>query len=155
MSEPETLRQMLYFLGWLMDDPSHLSPTKFNAEVAKAARLEARGWKHLAGEGTDNPDELLKLLYDAPTPFLQNRNVPEGNGRRAGSKDSRYADRDALIIAEIQNGGDRQKAIRARYRIRKQYATHARRIKRKLEEINAETRRIIALQTPYLRSIKD
>jgi len=147
-----SLRGMLNFLGRLMDDPSKLSPTKLNAAIAKAARLEARGWKYLAGEGGDI-EELLKLIGEAPTTLLHNRNVPEGDGRRQGSKEEKYLSRDEMVIADIRNGKPKPAAIRERYRVRKQYATHAKRIKRKMDEQDAETQRIIRLQTPAIRLV--
>lgn len=148
----KTLRALLIFLGRLMDDPSKLSATKFNAALAEAARSEARGWKYLAGEGGDI-DELIALIGEAPTTLLRNRNVPDSNGRPDGSKTKQYMDKDALIIADIRKGTPKPAAIRARYRVHKQYATHAKRIKRKMDEQDAETRRIIALQTPDLRPV--
>jgi hypothetical protein len=155
----KTLRTLLIFLGRLMDDPSKLPPTKRNAAIARAARIEARGWKYLAGEGGDI-DELIELAGSAfgnpgepEAGLLRNRNVPESNGRRVGSKEKKYAAKDALIIADIRKGVERPAAIRARYPVRKQYATHSKRIKRKMDEQDVETRAIIGLQTPFIRPV--
>jgi hypothetical protein len=146
MNERKTLRELLIFLGRVMDDPSKLSPTKLNAEIAAAARLEARGWKHLAGEGGDI-DELITLVGEGTSQLLRNRNVPESHGRRVGSKEAKYVDKDAVVIAEITRGVKKHIAIYRHYPIRKQYPAHARRINRALEKIEAETRKTIALQT--------
>lgn len=138
MNKRKTLRALLIFLGRVMDDPSKLSETKRNAAIAAAARLEARGWKHLAGEGGDI-DELIALVGDQPE-LICNRKVPESHGRRVGRK---YADKDALVIADIARGVKKHIAIGRRYPIRKQYRTHARRIDRGLAKIEAETREIL------------
>jgi hypothetical protein len=103
MTEPQSLVWLLNFLGRLMDDKSKLSTTKFNAAVAKAARLEARGWKYLAGRSAENIDDLMRELYDAPTIFLRNRNVPDGDGRPEGSKDKKYAGTRENILTRRAN----------------------------------------------------
>jgi hypothetical protein len=152
MNKRRTLREMLIVLEQLKQDPSNLSRKKYTAAVAEAAQVEARGWKYLAGESEEDIDELIALVGDAPTIFLLNRNVPDGNGRRAGSKDSRYAERDAVIIAAIRNGAPKRRAVLEWHHIKKQYGAHehrhAKRIQRKMEEQDAEARRLIALQTP-------
>jgi hypothetical protein len=153
MNKRRTLSEMLKFLEQLRQDPSNLSPRKYIDEVAKAAQVEARGWKYLAGESEEDIDELIALVGDEPmTTFLLNRNVPDGNGRRTGSKDSRYAERDAVIITAIRNGALKRRAVIARRHIKKQYGAyehrHAKRIQRKMEEQDAEARCLVALQTP-------
>jgi hypothetical protein len=148
----KTLRALLIFLGRVMDEKSKLPPTRRNAEIASAARIEARGWRYLAGEA-DDIDELLAAVGEAPTLLLRNRIDPDSNHRPVGSKDEKYVKRDAAIIADIRGGADRQAAIRERYKVRKQYDTHARRIKRKMDEQDAETRETIRLQTPYIRPV--
>jgi hypothetical protein len=145
----KTLRALLIFLGRIMDDKSKLPPTKRNAVIAEAARMEARGWRYLAGE-PDDIDNLLAAVGEAPTLLLRNRLDPDHNHRPAGSKDKKYAAKDAAIIADIRDGKPKPAAIYERYRVRKQYRTHARRIKRKMDEQDAEARRIWELQTRQL-----
>jgi hypothetical protein len=151
MNKRRTLREMLIVLERLRQDRSNLSPRKYIAAIAEAAQVEARGWKYLAGESEEDIDELIVLAGDAPTIFVLNRNVPDGNGRRAGSKDSRYAERDAAIIAAIRNGALKRRAVIARHHIEKQYGAyehrHAKRIQRKMEEQDAEAWCLVALQT--------
>jgi hypothetical protein len=128
-------------------ESSTLSKSKFNAEVTKTAKLVARGWEYLAGDRSGDTEALMNELYNAPTVFIHNRKKPDSN-RPTGSKDKKYEAKDADIIADIRGGVKRPGAIRARYPIRVQYRSHAKRIKRKMDEQDAETRRIIALQTP-------
>ncbi|WP_369723686.1 hypothetical protein AB8Z38_06820 [Bradyrhizobium sp. LLZ17] len=148
----KTLRALLIFLGRIMDDKSKLPPTRRNAAIAQAARTESRGWRYLAGE-PDDINELLAVVGEAPSLLLRNRIDPDSNHRPIGSKDEKYAAKDAEIIAEIRGGKPKPAAIYARFKVRKQYGTHARRIKRKMDEQDAETRRIVALQTPNLHVV--
>jgi hypothetical protein len=148
MSGRETLHKFLLYLGRLLDEPTSLSPSKSNAVKLDAARLEARGWKYLAGYSTENVDELISLIGDqGMSTLLRHRRVPESNGRRVGSKEEKYISGDALVLADIARGVKKHIAIYRQYPIRKQYRTHARRIDRDLARIDAETREIIALQT--------
>jgi hypothetical protein len=157
MTKRRTLIKLLQFLGRLLQEPastSTLSPTKFTAARLEGALLEARGWRYLAGYSTENIDELTALIGDTGmSTLLRNRQVAESDGRPIGSKAKQYADKDAAIIADIRKGVSRPEAIKARYRISKQYRTHSKRIKRKMDAQDAETREIIRLQTPYIRAV--
>lgn len=153
MNKRKTLRALLIFLGRRMDDRSRLPPGRLNAEIAKAARIEARGWKFLAGEGGDI-DALIAEVGEAPHELLLHRHVPESNGRKVGSKATKYLERDERVIAAIRAGTPQLAAIRAVFPVRKQNPTHAKRITRKMKAQDAETRRIIRLQTPDLSPVK-
>lgn len=149
MSERQTLINLLGFLGRLLEEPSTLSPTELTAERLKASRIEARGWKYLAGYSDETLGDLIDVVGDTGMKeLLRHRRVPESNGRRMGSKEEKYASKDALVLADIARGVKKHVAICRQYPIRKQYGTHIRRINRDLAKIEAETQYIISLQTP-------
>lgn len=136
MSNRRTLRALLIFLGRLMDDPSKLTLGKLNAQIAMAARIEARGWKYLAGESTESLDDLIALAGEAPASLLRHRK--SSGGRREGSLAKNTASKDLLVLADVRNGVTIPKAVRAHYR--SGFLAHERRIKKRRAEQRAENR---------------
>ena len=147
-----SLRQMASFLEYLTERPSELPLPKLNKQKILALKLIVRAWKRLARETSEDMDALASEI-GASSGVLSDNLKNEDGGRPLGAKSKSTADSDAIVLADIARGVKKHIALRRQYPGATSSGKEAKRINRALLKIEAENRRIIALQTRDIKPL--